>query len=578
MMRELRRLIPYLSRHRAALAWGLLCLLLTVGLSLVTPWILRHAVDDLTAELTRRKLYFYALLLLLAVAVEGVFRFAMRRILIGASREIEYEIANDLFAHMTRLSARFYQANRVGDLMSRATNDLSAVRQVLGPGIMYSANTLATFCGAVTLMSTISVHLLLVALLPLTAVALVVSRLGRVIHDRSEETQAQLSELSALVQENLTGARMVRAFVQEAHEAQRFERENAEYLRRNRRLILLIGGLFPSVQVMMGLSAIAVLWIGGRLVVAGDMTLGQFVAFGSYLMMLVWPTIAVGWVVNIVERGAASMGRIGRILDAPAEIRDEEVDEVPAVKGEIEFRNLSFAYDGHPVLSAIDLHVKAGTTVAIVGPTGSGKSTLVSLIPRIFDAPEGTLFVDGHDIRRIPLATLRGGVGLVPQETFLFSDTVGANVGFAVPHDNRDSVVWASAIAQLERDVREFPERYETLVGERGITLSGGQKQRAALARALAPDPRILILDDALSSVDTHTEEEILAGLRGVMRSRTTLIVSHRVSTVKDADLIVVLREGRVSERGTHDDLILAGGFYADLYRRQRLEQEMEDA
>jgi ATP-binding cassette, subfamily B, multidrug efflux pump len=580
---HLRRLLPSLARHRRALVLGLIALFATTALSVAGPWVLRLAIDDLTAGVTRQKLWLYAGALLALVAVEGFFRYQMRMVLIGVSREMEYDLRNRVFHHLTLLAPRYYQQNRIGEVMSRATNDMSAVRMVLGPGIMYTASTVATFAGAVTLMLLISPRLTFLALIPLVLVSWLVRHYGRQVHDLYERVQAQLAELNAQVQENLAGARVVRAYTQEPHEEARFAVANEEYVARNRRLVRVSGILHPGIGFLMGLGSLTVLWLGGRMVVAGAITLGEFVAFGVYLAMLNWPMIALGWVVNLFERGEASTSRIHAILDAPPEIRDEEPLAVAAIRGDVEFRGLSFAYDDVPVLHDITLRVPAGTTVAVVGPTGSGKTTLVSLIPRLFDAPPGTLFVDGVDVRLIPLESLRGAVGFVPQESFLFSATVRENVAFGVrggdlPLEGTDGTraEWAAGIAQLTPDLRDFPNGFETTVGERGITLSGGQKQRTALARALAVDPRILVLDDALSAVDTETEEHVLEGLRAVMRERTTFLVSHRVSTVKEADLIVVLVDGRIVERGTHDELVKGGGFYADLHRRQLLEQEIE--
>jgi ATP-binding cassette subfamily B protein len=578
MLPHLRRLLPELLPQRRPLLLGMLCLVATTAFSVANPWVLRHAIDDLTLAITRAKLWGYAAAILSLVAVEGVFRYGMRMLLIGVSRELEYELRNRVFHHLTLLPPGYYQTNRIGDLMSRASNDLSAVRMVLGPGIMYAANTVASFGGAVALMLAISPALTALALVPLVVVSFLVRHYGRRIHDQFDRVQEQLGELNTIVQENLSGARVVRAYAQEAHEQQRFARANAEYVERNRLLVRTSGVVHPGIQFLMGLGGLTVLWLGGRMVIAGTISLGEFVAFGVYLAMLNWPMIALGWVVNLFERGEASLGRIHAILDAAVTIRDEDPLPLTQIRGELELRSLSFAYgEGPPVLRDVSLRVAAGSTVAIVGPTGAGKTTLVSLLPRLWDAPPGTLFVDGHDVRRIPLALLRGAVGFVPQESFLFSESVRDNVALGLRGEPGERAERAAELAQLSKDLRDFPQGFDTPVGERGITLSGGQRQRAALARALAVEPRILVLDDALSAVDTETEERILEGLRDVRRSCTTFLVSHRVSTVKDADLIVALLDGRIVEQGTHDELLAAGGFYADLHRRQLLEEEIED-
>jgi ATP-binding cassette subfamily B protein len=580
----LRKLLPYVQRYRRAFATGLVCVIATTAFQLLSPWVLKYAIDDLHQAVTRDKLLFYAALMLGVSLMRGIFLFLMRRIIIGASRDIEYDIRNDFFARLQQQPLAYYQARRTGDLMSRATNDLNAVRMMIGPAVMYSANTVLVFVIATGLMLKIDARLTLVALLPLPFVTVAVRYFGSAIHRRFEQIQAQLSDISAVVQEALSGVRVVRAYRQEAHETERFRRSNEEYLRRNRVLIRLQGAFYPSMTFFIGLGSLMVLWMGSREVIRGSITLGEFVAFNGYLALLSWPMIAFGWVTNILQRGLASWGRMLEVIEHEPSISDAGVTgrgrAVPLDEA-IEIRNLTFTYPGsaRPALHDVSLRIEAGQTVAFVGATGSGKSTLISLLPRLHEPPPGSVTIGGVDVREIPLARLRGAIGFVPQEPFLFSTTIAGNVAFAETQeaaDTGDAVAIAAAVSRLDKDVADFPKGYATAVGERGITLSGGQKQRTALARALFVDPRILILDDALSAVDTYTEEEILSQLGAVMRRRTSIIVAHRISTVRDADRIFVLEDGGIAERGTHAELVTRNGLYAAMYRKQLLEEELQ--
>jgi ATP-binding cassette subfamily B protein len=574
-----RRLLNYLTKYRRSFLLGFACVVVTNVLTLTGPWLVKYAIDDLQSSLTLDKVRQYAAALLALAVAGGFFRFLMRRIIIGASRDFEYDLRNDFFATLQRMHLGYFQHTRTGDLMSRATNDLSAVRMMIGPAVMYASSTGLTFIVGIILMVSINPWLTGLALVPLPFVSIVVKYFGAAIHHRFEKIQEQLSDISAVTQESLAGVRVVRAYGQEAFEIERFRRSNDEYMTRNRALIRLQGMYFPSMGLLMGIGSLLVLWIGSREVIAGRMTVGELVAFNTYLMMLGWPMIAFGWVTNLLQRGMASWKRLLEVLDARPAISDEHVPASPTARihGAIEFRHLTFRYGETDVLHDVSLSIPAGTTTAIVGATGSGKSTLLSLLPRLHDAPPGTVFIDGVDVRQIPLATLRGAIGFVAQEPFLFSASVADNIAFGLAERDRSqaAIEDAAATARLDQDIDTFPTGYDTLVGERGITLSGGQKQRTAIARALVTAPAILILDDALSAVDTHTEEEILRRLTLVMRQRTSIIVSHRVSTVRGADQIVVLDQGRVAESGTHETLVRRGGLYAELYRKQLLEEEL---
>ena len=574
--RVLNRLQAYLFRYRFRLAAGFLCVLLTNMFLLAMPRVMGFAVDSLQESVTREKLGYWSLLILVLALCEGIFRFFMRRLIIGVSRDVEYSIRNDVFRHLEMLPMSFFQKNKTGDLMSRTTNDLSNVRMLLGPGIMQSANTIVITVCAIVLMLKINWELTLLALLPLPVVSLSVRHFGKKIHDRTEESQAMLADLSARVQESMAGIRVVKAFVQEKHEIAEFDAMNRSLVEKNQELIRVQSVFYPTMEMMIGMAVVIVLWFGGRLVIQRAISLGDFVAFTMYLARLTWPMIALGWVVNLLERGRASMERLNYILDTVPDVKDQsDIVDGFTVLGEIEFRNLSFSFDGTPTLRNISLRIPKGKTVAIVGATGSGKTSLVQLIPRLHNAPPDSLFIDGVPIERIPLATLRSAIGFIPQDTFLFGETIRENIALGVESATDEQIVRAATVSNIETDVQSFPTKYATMVGERGITLSGGQKQRTAISRAVLRDPRILILDDALSSVDTYTEEQILRELKGVMQNRTSILISHRVSTVKDADEIIVLNEGQIVERGTHAELLARGGYYAELHRRQLLEEEL---
>jgi ATP-binding cassette subfamily B multidrug efflux pump len=619
---NLRGLAPYLGRYPGAIALGLTALAFTSIVGNIIP-LATGVITDILAGSPRpfqtgahglisgswlsravpfyaahsgRALGIYCLVLVVCVLLKGALSFSTRWVLISVSRDIEFDLRGDLLDRLLLLEPEFYVRNRTGELMSRATNDLNNVRMVLGPGIMYTGQTLITMILAVTVMAKLSPSLTLWVLLPVPFVFVAVRHFGKVIHDLYEQIQASLASLSAKVQENLSGVRVVRAYAQEEAEIRGFDGPNREYVNRNIKLIRTWSMFMPSLQALIGTSFLLVLWQGGHQLLRGQISLGALIAFYTYLGLLVWPMIALGWVTNIFQRGAASVGRLNYILRAQPQIDDRATNIAAGTSpnGEIEFRNLTFTYPtnragngagektngngAHPVLHEINLTIPAGSTLAIVGPTGSGKTTLAALVARLWEAPDGEVLIDGRPIREWPLQTLRKSIGYVPQDTFLFTETVGGNIAFGLPDYDLSKVREAAEVASLDGDVEGFTNEYDTVVGERGITLSGGQKQRTAIARALVRDPRILILDDSLSSVDTQTEERILSRLRGIMQGRTTILISHRTSTVRDADQIVVLRDGRISERGTHDELLEREGYYADLYRKQLLEEELERA
>ena len=597
MFRDLAPLFVYMRRYRWGYVWGTLSCICTNtiwvmfpqvirmaidgigGKWVIYPRVLQWAVDALSHGDTRIKVMIFAGLLVLIASVKGVFLYSQRWILIGISREIEFDMRNDLFRKLETQDSGFYQRYRTGDIMARMTNDLNAVRNLLGPALMYSANTVFFTVGALFFLLRISPWLTLVAFAPMPLASILVQYFGSRIHDRFERIQASFSDISSQAQENYSGARLVRAFAREESQISLFERLNREYIARSLKLVQLMGMLWPTLEFVLGIAMILTLLVGGHQVIAHRITVGDFVAFNTYMVLLTWPIIAVGWVVNIFQRGTASVKRIDELMRAVPVIDDSAAD--PSIQantvlnGEIEFRDLNFSYNETPVLSGISLKIPAGSSLAIVGPTGSGKSTLINLITRMYEAPDGSLLIDGRPVRDYPLAVLRRNIGLVPQETFLFSTTIRENIAFGVPHATPEELLEAAEAAHIRKEFEEFPQGFETMVGERGVTLSGGQKQRAAIARALLRRPSILILDDALASVDTYTEERILGGLRGYIHSATTIMISHRVSTVRDADQIAVLVHGRIVELGRHDELLALDGYYAGLYSKQQLEEEL---
>ena len=584
MLKSLQPLFPYMRRYRRSFFWGGVSVVLSNAIWIFFPQVIRIAIDDLNVGVTQKKIWLYAGLLVAVAVAKGIFLFLTRWIIIGISREIEFDLRNDLFLQLEKQPAGYYQEHRTGDIMARMTNDLNAVRMLLGPAIMYSANTILFSLGALFFLLKISPFLTLVALMPLPLASILVQALGRKIHERFERIQAMFSDISAQAQENFSGARLVRAFAQEEAQIAAFEKSNREYIRRGLRLVQLMGMLWPTLEFVLGLAMAISLLVGGHEVLSHRISVGDFVAFNTYMVMLTWPIIALGWVVNLFQRGTASVARIDELLKAEPSIDDSNADtSIPAdlkLRGEIEFRNLSFSYDqggGHAaeVLHHLSLKVPAGSSLALVGATGAGKSTLVNLIARVYDGAPGSILVDGRPIRQYPLAVLRANIGFVPQETFLFSETLRENIAFGVAHATADEVMRAAEAAHIRKEFEEFPRGFETLVGERGLTLSGGQKQRSALARAILRNPSILILDDSLASVDTYTEERILEELRLIMQGRTTILISHRISTVRNADQIAVLSQGRIVELGTHDELLANNGHYANLFQKQLLEEEL---
>jgi ATP-binding cassette subfamily B protein len=585
-MRSLLRLKPYLIKYRSTLIWGLITVVMSNIFTVVQPRLVGEAIDKLKTGLETRQidqsgLLLYACMVVGFSLISGFFTFLTRQTIIVVSRHIEFDLRNDFLSHIQKLSLSYFQTTPTGDLMAHATNDIGAVRNAVGPGIMYPTDTLMTFTMVLGMMLWSDWRLTLLTLIPLPLVSYVVYKLGQTIHKKFEAKQQQFSLLTMRAQENLSGIRIVKAYVREQYETDRFNVLSWDYLEKNLVLARIQSLMWPLMFMLVGCSLVITIYIGGVRVINGEITIGMLTSFFGYLILLIWPMIAFGWVTNILQQGAASMARLCKIWDTKPEIHDDTQTDhsIRELKGNIAFRNVSFTHKSaqSPTLANINIEIKQGTTLAIVGYTGSGKSTLINLIPRLYDITGGKLLIDGMDIKKIPIEVLRSNIGYVPQETFLFSDTIIENISYGVDNGTEEHVHEAAEISQIVKDVSDFPKGYETMLGERGITLSGGQKQRTSIARAVMRNPKILILDDALSAVDTFTEEEILKRLRKIMHNRTSIIIGHRISTVKDADMIIVLDNGTIKEQGTHDELVAKGGIYASLYEKQLLEEELEN-
>jgi len=579
ILKPLYRLKKYLVHYKRDLAIGFVLIVVSNILYAILPKILQVMIDMINQDVSLKKLAFYVILLVLVTAIYSVIRFLMRKIVVGVSRKVDYQLRSDYFQHLQRLSLRFFVNNRTGDLMARATNDIQAVSMTLGMGAMFTVSNSIIFAFVVTLMLVTNVKLTLLSLIPFPFILVLMYFSFGYFYKTYEKVQEQFASLTTKAQENISGIRVIKAYVQEENEIDQFSGLNTVYLKQNLKLAKARGLMWSSMEILFGFAFVILLWFGGKAAINAQLKLGALVAFTVWLGMLAWPMISLGWVLNLIQRASASMNRLNKIMDTEPLIKDMECTDrsIKSIQGEIEFKNVSFSYDGKPILSNINLVIKPGMTLAIIGPTGSGKTTLVNLIPRLIDASQGEVLIDGNDVRCIPVKLLRKNIGFVPQETFLFSETIEENISFGVENARPKEVKWAANISTIASDLENFPEKYQTLIGERGVNLSGGQKQRTAISRALLRKPKILILDDALSAVDTYTEEKILKSLMESYYNQSTILISHRVSTLKHADLIIVLDEGKIIEQGTHYELVNLGGFYSDLHQQQLLEAALEE-
>lgn len=580
-MKNLLTLKKYFARYKSKLAWGLLFIILSnIGMVYI-PLVLKDAINVLQDKITTDKLVYYVALIVITSLISGIFRFYIRQTIIVVSREIEFDLRLNFWQKIQRLPLRYFQNNSTGNIMAHATNDINAVRMFIGPAVMYSIDTGIRLVMVIAIMISLDFSLTIYSLIPLPLLSVLVYKVGKIIHEKYTLIQEKFSDLTTKAQENFSGIRVIKSYVREESEINAFKNLSLEYLQRNMNMIKYQAIIHPILFIITGLSIILVIWLGGNKVIAKELSLGEITAFIAYLNILIWPMIAFGWVLNIIQQGESSMKRLNKIFNEPNEIEDSNQAEmsVSEMQGSIEFKNVSFKYGEHLplILDNVNLKIPKGTTLAIVGQTGSGKTSFINLIPRLYDVTSGEVLIDGIDVKKIPLDILRTNIGLVPQESFLFSDTAANNISYGLRETDKEKVIAVSKIAAFDKDVISFPQGYETIVGERGITFSGGQKQRASIARALAIDPKILILDDSFSAVDTHTEEEILTNLKNFMKGKTSIIISHRISTVKDSDMIIVLHNGKIAEQGKHDELVALDGIYADLHFKQLLEKELEE-